>query len=93
VIRTIKHRRQRIWIDQTSRYEVRGLFEKYINREVKFKRKFLAKTYTKSRSTRYKNICYLSGKARGILLNGFSRHGIKTLGTQGLWFSLRKASW
>jgi ribosomal protein S14 len=93
MIRTQKHRNDFKWRLNNNRRETDIWIDLVLNREYLITNAIREKDISNSRFAKAKNICYISGKSRGILRFGFSRHGIKFLGTRGLWLGLKKASW
>lgn len=90
---TIKHRRDLFYRRQTRQFEVAAKIEQALNtnRALALKKKTVA--LSQQRASRVKNICIWSGRCRGIVHQGFSRHALKFFGTRGRWLGLRKASW
>lgn len=84
-----------------KKYEIRRLFLKYLltNQKVdknlqKIAQKLIAKLPKKSYSTRYRNLCMLTGRSRGVYrFFNLSRLKIKELGSQGKIPGLRQSSW
>jgi ribosomal protein S14 len=91
---TIKHRRDLVYRKKTKQFEIAANVERALisNKPLKLKKKQRTAT-NQLRSARVKNICIWSGRCRGIVYNGFSRHAMKFFGTRGRWLGLRKASW
>jgi len=91
---SIKHRRDIFYRQQTKQFELAARIEKAFNsnKSLKLKKKIYLAT-NKLRTARVKNICIWSGRCRGIVYKGFSRHAMKFFGTRGRWLGLRKASW
>jgi len=91
---TIKHRRSLYYRHRAAQFEIKATVEQVVNRN----RNLLVKkkrfdNLDNMRAPRVKNICIWSGRCRGIVFNGFSRHAVKFFGTRGRWLGLRKASW
>ncbi len=91
---TIKHRRDINYRRKTKQGEIAANIERSLisNKALRLKKKTRFAT-NQLRSARVKNICIWSGRCRGLVFNGFSRHAMKFFGTRGRWFGFRKASW
>ena len=90
----IKQRRDIVYRRRTKQKEIAANIERALlsNRALKLKKKTRFAT-NQLCSARVKNICIWSGRCRGLVFNGFSRHAVKFFGTRGRWLGLRKASW
>lgn len=90
---TIKHRKD-------LRYRYRNKIRNFAiltDKVLQPNRLFNFSTYTPSnlalsKESRIKNICIWSGRCRGIVKFGFSRHALKFFGTRGRFLGLRKTS-
>lgn len=91
---TIKHRRNLYYRTRVARFDIKATIEQTVNRSaglrVKKKQQF---NLTSRCSPRVKNICIWSGRSRGLVFKGFSRHAMKFFGTRGRWLGFRKTSW
>ena len=89
----IKQRRDRKYRQLTTRHEQKARAELILNTSSFFYFSYTDFYICQLRQSRSKNICFWSGRCRGILKFGLSRHAIKHFGTRGLWLGLKKASW
>ncbi len=92
---TVKHKTDHRYRLKNKRFAVLKAIELFLVANKVFKIRCRIPKFTlttKNVSGKIKNMCIWSGRRRGILFYGFSRHAIKHFGTRGLWLGLRKAS-